>query len=52
MSRKDLYDQTIVISIKENDSFDSDDDFPASFSNIIINYTLGKMQTTDMKWKH
>ena len=52
MSGKDLYSQTIVVSIMENNTFDSDDAFPVSFPNIFIDYPLGEMRTTDMKWKH
>ena len=42
----------IIISIKENNTFNVDDAFPASFQNIFINYPLGEMETTDTKWKH
>ena len=52
MSGKDLYDQMITISIKENNTFDSDNAFPASFLNIFINYPLGEMWTTSTMWKH
>ena len=41
MSGKDLYSQTIVVSIMENNTFDSDDAFPVSFPNIFIDYPLG-----------
>ena len=46
---KDLYDQTIIVSIKENDTFDSDDALRMSFPNIFVDYPLGEMQTTDTK---
>ena len=40
--------QTIVVSI--NDTLSRDDTFLASFPNIFVNYHLGEMRTTDMKW--
>ena len=43
LSGKDLHKQTIVISIKENHTFSSDDTFPVSFLNIFVNYPLGEM---------
>ena len=46
MSGKDLYNQTIVISIKENDIFNSDDAFPASF------LSLGKMLRQDANHRY
>ena len=52
MSGKDLYDQTIVVSNKENDTFNRTDAFLMSFLNTFIDYPLGKMRTTDTKWKH
>ena len=52
MLGKDLYGQMIIVSIKENDTFDSDDAFPMSFPNIFVDYPLGEMQATDTKWKH
>ena len=52
MSGKDLYNQTIVISIKENNIFNSNDAFPMSFPNVFVDYPLGEMQTTDVKWTH
>ena len=45
---KDLYKQTIIVSI--NDTLSRDDTFLASFPNIFVNYHLGEMRTTDMKW--
>ena len=44
VSGKDLYKQTIVISVKGNDTFSSDHTFPASFPNIFVNYPLGEMR--------
>ena len=41
----------IIISVKENDTFDSDDAFPTSFPNIFVDYPLGEMRTTNTKWK-
>ena len=52
MSGKDLCNQMIVVNIKENDTFDTNDSFPMIFPNIFIDYSLGEMQTTDIKWKH
>ena len=52
MSEKDLYNQMIIVIVKKNNTFNSDDDFPMSFQNVFINYPLGQMQTTDAKWKH
>ena len=52
MSGKDLYNQTIIGSIKENDTCNSDEALPVSFLNIFVNYLLGEMRTTDTKWKH
>ena len=43
LSGKDLYKQEIVISVKGNDTFSSDDTFPASFLNIFVDYLLGEM---------
>ena len=34
----------IAVSVKENDTFSSDDTFPASFPNIFVNYPLGKLK--------
>ena len=44
LSGKDLYKQTIVISIKGNDTF------PASFPNIFVNYPLGEMKIGNKLW--
>ena len=52
LSGKDLYKQTIILSIKKNDTFSNDDTFLASFQNIFVNYPLGEMRTTDTKWKN
>ena len=52
MLGKDLYNQTIIISVRKNDTFNSDHAFPVSFPNIFVDYLLGEMQTTYMKWKH
>ena len=49
---KDFYLQTIVISIKKNDTFSSDDTFLGNSPNIFASYPLGEMRTTDTKWKH
>ena len=38
LSGKDLYKQTIVVSVSGNDTF------PASFPNIFLNYPLGEMR--------
>ena len=40
LSGKDLHKQTIVISVRENDTFSSDDTFPASILNIFVDYPL------------
>ena len=50
LSRKDLYKETIIISMKENDTFSSDEIFFANFPTVFINSPLGEMRTTDMKW--
>ena len=50
LSGKDLYKQMIVISIKRNDTFSSDDTFPASFPNIFVDYPLGQMPVGDKLW--
>ena len=52
MSGKNLYNQMIIIRMRKNDNFDSNDTFPMSFPNIFIDYPLGQMRTTDTKWKH
>ena len=44
LSGKDLYKQTIVVNSK--------DTFPARFSNIFVNYPLGKMCVGDKLWAH
>ena len=44
LSGKDLYKQTIVISVKENDTF------PASFPNIFVDYPLGEMRIGNKSW--
>ena len=43
LSGKDLYKQRIVISVKVNGTFSSDNTFPASFPNIFVDYPLGEM---------
>ena len=43
LSGKDLYKQRIVISINKNDTFSSDDTFPACFLNIFLHYPLDEM---------
>ena len=50
LSGKDLYKQTIVISVRENDTVSSDDTFPASFLNIFVNYPLGTMRICNKSW--
>ena len=50
VSEKDLYLQTIVVSIK--DIFSSDDTFLANFPNNLVNYPLNQMRFTNTKWKH
>ena len=52
MSEKDLYNHMIIVSVKENDTFDSSDVFSWSFPNIFINYPLGEMRNTNTNWKH
>ena len=37
---------------KDTDTFDCDDIFPANFPNIFVQYHLGEMRTTDIKWKN
>ena len=44
MDHGDLYKQTIVISVRENDTF------PVSFPNIFINYPLGEMKIGNKSW--
>ena len=50
LSGKDLYKQTIIVSVKGNDAFSSDDTFPVSFPNIFVNYPLGEMKAGDQSW--
>ena len=50
LSGKDLYKQTIVASIKENDTFGSDDTFPTSFPNTFVDYPLGEMKIGNKSW--
>ena len=44
MSGKDLYKQTIVVSVSGNDTF------PASFPNIFVDYPLGEMRIGNKSW--
>ena len=44
LSGKDLYKQTIVVSAE------TDDTFPARFSNIFVDYPLGQMRVGDKLW--
>ena len=44
LSGKDLYKQTIVISVRGNNTF------PASFPNILFNYPLGEIRIGDKLW--
>ena len=44
LSGKDLYKQTIVVSIG--------DTFPARFTNIFVGYPLGQMGVGDKLWTH
>ena len=44
LSGKDLYKQTIVVSVMENDTF------PARFPNIFVDYPLGQMRVGDKLW--
>ena len=50
LSGKDLYKQTIVISVRGTDTFSSDDTFPVSFLNIFVDYPLGEMRIGDKLW--
>ena len=43
ISGKDLYSQMIVICLKGNETFKSDDTFHVCFLNIFIHYPLGQM---------
>ena len=47
---KDLYKQTIVVSVKGHDTFSSDDTVPASFPNIFVDYPLGEMKIGNKSW--
>ena len=40
----------IVISVRENNTFSSDDTFPVSFLNIFVDYPLGEMRIGDKSW--
>ena len=40
MLGKNLYNQMIVVSVKENDTFNSNDACSASFRNVFVNYSL------------
>ena len=44
LSGKDLYKQTIVVSVMRNDTF------PARFPNIFVDYPLGQMRVGDKLW--
>ena len=44
LSGKDLYKQTLVVSVNGNDTF------PASFPNIFIDYPLGEMKIGNKSW--
>ena len=44
LSGKDLYKQTIIVSVMENDTF------PARFQNIFVDYPLGQMCVGDKLW--
>ena len=44
MSGKDLYKQTIVVTVSGNDTF------PASFPNIFVDYPLGEMRIDNKSW--
>ena len=50
LSGKDLHKQTIVFSIKGNDTSSSDDIFPSSFPNIFVDYHLGEMKIGNKSW--
>ena len=41
---KDLYKQTIIVSVKGNDTF------PVSFPNIFVDYPLGEMKIDNKSW--
>ena len=38
--------------VKDTETFNGDDTFPANFPNIFVQYHLGEMRTTDIKWKN
>ena len=40
----------IVVSLKGNDNFSSDDTFPASFWNMFINYPLAEIRVGNKSW--
>ena len=48
LSGKDLYKQTIVVSVMENDGVPLT--FPARFQNIFVDYPLGQMRVGDKLW--
>ena len=50
LSGKDLYKQTIVISVKGNGTFSSDNTFPVSFPNIFANYLSGELRIGNKSW--
>ena len=52
LSGKDFYKQMIVINVKENDTFSSDDTFPVSFPNIFVDYPLGEMKIGNKSWTY
>ena len=47
LSGKDLYKQTIVVSVIGNDTFSSDVTFPVRFPNIFVDDHLGEMKIVD-----
>ena len=51
LSGKDLYKQTIVISVRGMAKASSKDDtFPVRFPNIFVDYPLGQMRVGDKLW--
>ena len=50
MLEKDIHNQMIAVSVKGNDTFSSDDTFPASFPNIVVDCPLGEMQIGNKLW--
>ena len=50
LSGKDFYKQTIVVSVRGNDIFSSNDTFPVSFPNIFVDYPLGEMKIGNKLW--